>query len=103
MPITKSAIKRVRQSGKRRVRNVGHKRTLRQKTKALETALDAKDTKELDELLASVYGAYDTAVKKNLIHKNKAARKKSHYANRVKSLPATKAKKSPAKKPVAKK
>ncbi len=101
MPIIKSAVKRVKQSEKRHDRNVQTKHALRDSTKALEAALETKDTKNLSELLSKVYSSYDTAVKKNLIHKNKAARKKAHYSDLVKSV-STK-KKAPAKKPIAKK
>lgn len=103
MPIIKSAAKRVRQAEKRQTRNAQTKRTLRESTKALEAAVATKDTKKLPELLASVYGAYDTAVKKNLVHKNKAARKKSHYSDLVKGVSGSKTKKTPAKKATAKK
>ncbi len=103
MPVIKSAAKRVRQAQKRQARNVQFKRTLRENTKTLEVAVATKNAKKLDELLANVYGAYDTAVKKNLIHKNKAARKKSHYSNLIKGVSTAKAKKSPTKKPATKK
>lgn len=102
MPIIKSAAKRVRQAEKRQTRNAQTKRTLRESTKALEAAVISKDTKKLPKLLADVYGAYDTAVKKNLIHKNKAARKKSHYSDLVKNASPAETKKAPAKKPAAK-
>lgn len=101
MPIIKSAAKRVKQAQKRQTRNSQTKRTLRESTKALEAAVTTKNTKKLPELLANVYGAYDTAVKKNLVHKNKAARKKSYYSNLVKNVSKTKA--TPVKKPTAKK
>ena len=110
MPIIKSAVKRVRQSEKRRLRNVQTKKQLKGATKALDAAIESKDTKKIDDLLGDVYSSYDTAVKKNLIHKNKAARKKAHYSAAVKALGAkkpaakkTSAKKAPAKKPAAKK
>lgn len=103
MPIIKSAAKRVRQADKRQTRNALTKRNLRDSTKALEAAVTTKGAKNLDELLANVYGAYDTAVKKNLIHKNKAARKKSHYSTLVKNVSTSKAKKTAAKKPAPKK
>lgn len=98
MPIIKSAAKRVKQASKRQVRNALTKRNLRDSTKALEAGVVTKGKKNLDELLANVYGAYDTAVKKNLMHKNKAARKKSHYSTLVKSTSTSKTKKTTTKK-----
>lgn len=106
MPIIKSAVKRVRQSEKRRERNVQTKKQLKDATKALDAAIESKDTKILNTLLGDVYGAYDTAVKKNLIHKNKAARSKASYSAKVKTISSTKktaTKKSTTKKAPAKK
>jgi len=105
MPIIKSAVKRVKQAEKRRDRNVEVKRTLRSNTKALDAAVESNDTKNLNELLNKVYSSYDTAVKKNLIHKNKAARKKAHYSELVKNASTAKktAPKKTTKKPAAKK
>ena len=104
MPIIKSAVKRVKQSEKRRVRNVEVKRSLRSNTKELDAAVESGDTKNLNKLLNEVYSSYDTAVKKNLIHKNKAARKKAHYSDLVKNASKTKTTtKKTAKKPALKK
>jgi len=106
MPIIKSAVKRVRQSEKRRERNVQVKKQLKGTTRELDAAIESKNTKNLNTLLGEVYSAYDTAVKKNLIHKNKAARSKANYSAKVKALGATKkpaAKKTTAKKTTPKK
>lgn len=104
MPIIKSAIKRVKQSEKRREKNVITKRSLKTSTKELEAAIEAGDKKKMTSLLSEVYGAYDTSVKKNLIHKNKAARKKSYYSALVKNASTSTAKKTVTKKsPTAKK
>lgn len=92
MPIIKSAVKRVKQADKRRARNVQTKRTLRDNTRALEAAIEAKDSKKINELLSSVYSSYDQAVKKNLVHKNKAARKKASYSSMVKGVSSSKPK-----------
>lgn len=70
MPIIKSAIKRMRQTIKRRARNVTNKRDLR-------TAIKAFMTSPTAETLRVAQSEIDTAVKKNLLEKNTAARKKS--------------------------
>ena len=106
MPIIKSAVKRVKQADKHRERNIQFKRTLKNNTRALDAAIDSNDSKKAKELLGKVYGSYDAAVKKNLLHKNKAARKKAFYAARVKSIASPKSKKITPKKsspPAAKK
>ena len=102
MPIIKSAVKRVRQAEKRRDRNMHVKRTLKDNTRALEAAIESKDKKNIDKLLSNVYSSYDVAVKKNLIHKNRAARKKADYSSKVKQLSPAKVKSVP-KKPAPKK
>jgi len=119
MPIIKSAIKRMKQTIKRRDRNVGIKRDIKTATKAF-LAKPTSDT------LSAAHSEIDTAVKKKLIKKNTAARRKSNLAKVAKEAgvklvakkttakpapekkPATKAKpasekKAPAKKPAAKK
>lgn len=107
MPIIKSAIKRAKQTKVRTARNKVTKQTVRTEVKALQSAIDAKDTKKAQEQLVVAQSAIDTAVKKNLMHKNKAARKKSQLNAQVKAMagstkPAA-AKKAPAKKPAASK
>jgi ribosomal protein S20 len=77
MPIIKSAIKRMRQTEKRRARNVTAKRNLRQ---ALKNFIASKGTDDLRKAQSEL----DTAVKKNIISKNTAARKKSQLARQAK-------------------
>lgn len=117
MPIIKSAIKRAKQTRVRTGRNLTTKRTMKTEVKAVETAVAAGNGKEAAAALVRAQSAIDTAVNKNIIHKNKAARKKSQLSAMVKgvsgSKPAAKAKapakkpatakKAPAKKPAAKK
>lgn len=114
MPIIKSAIKRMKQTAKRRERNVGIKRDIKSAVKAFLTKPTSKGLSEAQSEL-------DTAVKKKLLKKNTVARRKSQLAKVAKEagvkLAATKkpvakpavakeapaAKKAPAKKPAAKK
>lgn len=101
MPIIKSAIKRMKQTAKRRERNVGIKRDIKSAVKAFL----AKPT---NEGLSKAHSELDTAVKKKLIKKNTVARRKSQLAKvakdaGVKLAPAKKATKPAATKPVAKK
>ena len=123
MPIIKSAKKRVKVTKKATVRNAKTKRTLREAVKAFHGAVKGGKPAEVAETKAKAESAIDTATKKNVIHKNKGARKKSQLAKIakatgakpvakakvVKKAPAkpvskkTVAKKAPAKKPVAKK
>ena len=96
MPIIKSAIKRAKQTLKRRERNIGIKRDIKSAVKAFMAEPSA-------EALAVAHSELDTAVKKNLLKKNTAARRKSALSAVAKKagvkLEATKkpAAKAPAK------
>jgi ribosomal protein S20 len=95
MPIIKSAIKRMRQTEKRRARNVTTKRGLRQ---ALKAFLGSKSTEDLRKAQSEI----DIAVKKNLMSKNTAARKKVQLVQQAKEAGANSAvAKKPAAKPAA--
>ncbi len=111
MPIIKSAIKRMKQTAKRRERNVGIKRDIKGAVKAFM----AKPTAEG---LSAAQSELDTAVKKGLLKKATVSRRKAGLvkiakAAGVKPAAAAKKKAAPAKpaakaapaakKPVAKK
>lgn len=127
MPIIKSAIKRAKQTIKRRDRNVGIKKDIKDATKAFMTTPTAKT-------LGAAQSELDTAVKKGLLKKNTVARRMTQLSKIAKDAgvkietgrkapikptvavkPATKpaakkpvvkattVKKAPAKKPAAKK
>ena len=106
MPIIKSAKKRVRTARKAAIRNSKTKRSLRE-------ALKAFSIKPSAQAQSKAQSALDTAVKKGIIHKNKAARLKKQAAAKAKASgvkpvkaaakKAAPAKKAAAKKPAAKK
>lgn len=99
MPIIKSAIKRMKQTAKRRERNVGIKRDIK-------TAVKAFNAKPTAETLAAAHSEIDTAVKKKLIAKATAARRKAALSKQAKEagvkLTAKKTTKTTAAKPAAK-
>lgn len=102
MPIIKSAKKRVRVTAKQSTQNAKTKRSLRASLKAFHANLTAK--KDTTKAQAEAYSAIDTAVKKGIITKNKAARKKSQLNSLAKAAGTTKAgAKKTATKPAAKK
>lgn len=108
MPVTKSAIKALRQQKKRTIRNAGIRAKMRTIIKTVKTGGGA-------ESLSDMYSTVDRAAKRGIIHPNKAARIKSRITKSVTGAdqPAVsapvKAKAKPAKKveskakPVAKK
>lgn len=79
MPIIKSAQKRVRVARKATIRNVKTKRNLKESMKAIENALKG-GKKSAGSEFQRAQSAIDTAVKKGVLHKNKAARKKARLS-----------------------
>ena len=77
MAITKSAKKALRQSIRRRARNVVRQRKLKNLLKEVNNLISQKKVEEARSLLPQVYKLLDKAVKTGLIKKNTAARKKS--------------------------
>jgi small subunit ribosomal protein S20 len=78
MPIIKSAIKRAKQTIKRRERNVAIKREIKDATKEFMTKPTATG-------LSAAHSEIDTAVKKGLLKKNTAARRKAQLAKTAKA------------------
>ena len=99
MPIIKSAKKRVRVAEKAAIRNSKTKRSLKTALKAFRASFKADDA-------SKAQSAIDTAAKKGLIHKNKAARMSAQLAaaskaNGTKPATAKKASSKAAPKKVA--
>jgi len=80
MPITSSAKKAVRVSARRKVENDRRKKTFREASKKLETLARAGSLGDAEKLLPAAYKAIDKAVKRGILKKNTAARKKSRLA-----------------------
>jgi len=107
MPIIKSAIKRAKQTIKRRERNIVTKRSFRDAIKEFNAAPSAAT-------LSAAQSALDTAVKKNVLEKNTASRRKAQLSKIAKdagvklatgtkkAAPAKAAPKAAAAKPAAK-
>lgn len=79
----KSALKRIRQNAVRRERNAYQHKTARNAVRRLRAM---NDKKEAEALLPSVCSMLDKLVKKNIIHKNKAANLKSSVTKHVTAL-----------------
>lgn len=103
MPIIKSAKKRVRVSEKAATRNSKTKRGLRTAIKAFHKAVTGGE-KDVAAKQSEAQSNIDKAVKKGIMHKNKAARLKKQAAAKAKTAAtAAPVKKAPAKKPAASK
>lgn len=86
MPNTKAATKALRVSEKKRSRNRRYLELLKEATKKFQAAVTASDKTAATQALSSVYSRIDTLEKKNVLHKNTAARKKSAFAKALKNL-----------------
>ncbi len=87
----KSALKRHRQSLKRRARNVAVKSSLKTTIKKVREAITQKDAGKAQELLVQTTTALDKAASKGVIHKNNAARRISRLAHSVNAIEQGKA------------
>ncbi len=76
MPVTKSAIKAMKQNRKANERNKATKADFRGKVKVVKKAVAAGE-KDLGKITAEAISAIDKAAKKGVIHQNTAARRKS--------------------------
>lgn len=83
MPVTDAAKKAVRRDEKRTRVNLRRKRTMKEAIKRVEDLVSDGDFEEAKEALPEAQKAIDKAAKKNVIHENNAARKKSRLAKLV--------------------
>ena len=79
----KSALKRIRETEKRRLHNRYYAKTMRN---ALRDLRSTTDKAQAEEQLPKVQRLLDKLAKTNIIHKNKAANLKSSVAKHVNSL-----------------
>ena len=93
MANNKSAVKRILISKRNRLQNRFYKSSVRTLTKmflknleAYKLSNDVNDKVKAQTLLNSAYSLIDKASKKNVFHKNTAARKKSKLAARLKAI-----------------
>lgn len=77
----RSALKRIRQNEKRRLRNRAVRTRVRTAVKAARTALGEKSP-NVSALVTEAIRLLDKAVTKGVIHRNTAARKKSSLIHR---------------------
>lgn len=80
MPNIKSAEKRIRTSEKNRIINKSAKSEISTYIKHFKNALSNNEIEKAEELYKQVEGLLDSAARKNIIHTNKAIRKKAHFA-----------------------
>ncbi len=84
MPISASAKKSLRVSLRKRVINDARRKTMREAVKSV-TKTAKTDVKEAKKKLADAYQAIDKAVKRGVMNKNTASRKKSMLSRMTKA------------------
>ncbi len=89
MPQTKTALKALRKSRKKRIRNSKVKSELKKIIKKFKKLLEKKEVEEAKGLLPFIYKKLDMASSKGIIHKNTASRKKSRLSNLLKKFIAS--------------
>lgn len=81
-----AALKALRQTKKRTVKNQDVKKTIAYLKKQTLKAVDSKNGQKAQELFSKLTKAVDKAAGRNVISKNTAARRKSRLAIKIKSL-----------------
>jgi small subunit ribosomal protein S20 len=86
MPNTKSAAKAMRQSSRRRVINLATKNRVKSATRLVKKSITESNADEARKALQQAMSALDKAVKKRVLHKNTASRRKSRFARAIARL-----------------
>ena len=93
MANNKSAEKRIEIAKRNRLRNRYYKTSVRTLIKLFfndlefyKTSQASEDKEKLQKILSSIYSMIDKGTKKNVFHKNTAARKKAKLAAYLKSV-----------------
>lgn len=83
MPNLQNAIKALRQSETRALRNKKRMSNIETLTRQFRKALEAKKVDDAKALISTIYKQLDKAVSKNVVKKNTAARTKSRIMTRL--------------------
>ncbi|RME74499.1 MAG: 30S ribosomal protein S20 [Planctomycetota bacterium] len=90
MAHSKSAKKRIRQNEKRRLHNKALRSAAKTAIKKVMSAIEEGNLEEAKKLLPYAQKKIDKACKRNVIHKNNGARKKSRLYRLVQSISESK-------------
>jgi len=89
MANTRSALKRIRQNEKRRLRNKAVKSRMRTAIRKFLQIINEGDLERAQAELNRVYSEIDRAARKGVIHPNQAARRKQRLARRLQAARAS--------------
>jgi small subunit ribosomal protein S20 len=88
MANTFSALKRMRQTERRTAVNRMRKSRLKHQIRAIRRAIEQKDAKAAEALVAQTFSVVDRSARLGIIKTNTAARYKSRVAKRLRALSA---------------
>ncbi|MFA6190494.1 MAG: 30S ribosomal protein S20 [Candidatus Staskawiczbacteria bacterium] len=83
MAITKSAKKAIRQTARRKERNIVYKDKIKALVKEARSLVSKKKLADAKKLLPDIYKALDKAAKVGVIKKNNASRRKSRLTKLI--------------------
>jgi small subunit ribosomal protein S20 len=83
---TKSAIKRIRQNERRRVRNRTYAGRARSSVRKAQAAIEDGTPQDARTLTMAAVSALDKAAEKGILHRNNASRRKSRLMKRLAAL-----------------
>ena len=86
MPNLKSSKKRMRQNAVKREENLQVRTRVKSARRIMNEALSDGDIEKCQLALSSYHSVLDKAVKKNIISKNTAIRKKTQASNNLKKI-----------------
>ena len=86
----RSSIKKIRVDKRRTLRNVNVRTELKTAARKLREFLSAKKKNEAQQAVREFFSKLDKAVKKNILHRNRASRLKSRFQTKVRALVSSK-------------
>jgi len=86
MPILKSSKKQLRQNATHRLRNDRVRNLFREARVSFERLVNGNNIADATAAFPKLQKIIDTLAKKNIIHKNNAARKKSRFSGMLANL-----------------
>lgn len=88
MPIRRAGIKDLRKNHAQHMHNLDIKTDLKKTTKKYLLSVSQKNAAEAQANLKVLFKKIDKAAKRNILHKNTAARRKSHFTKQLATLSA---------------
>ena len=86
MPIRRAGIKDLRKNHARHMHNLDIKTDLKKTTKKYLLSVSQKNLAEAQANLKLLFKEIDKAAKRNILHKNTAARRKSNFSRQLATL-----------------